>query len=160
MQFADVVIAACMRCLTLYLVLNPRINYTVLLHDYADDEDLVDYFETLVEDLHTHYQRHYYVSTQDFIAEQIELSQMALSSSSRNQLFALKVNFTARYWKKECLNRDELEEYFNVEQEHFETCKPLEWWVGCHAQFPNLFRLAHDILTIPGMFLIFLLFRV
>jgi hypothetical protein len=51
---------------------------------------------------------------------------MALSSSLRNQSFPLKVNFTAMYQKKKHLNYDELEEYFNMEQEHFETCNPLE----------------------------------
>lgn len=64
----------------------------------------------------------------------------------------MSVNFTARYMKKERLHYDELEEYFKVEQEQWERCNPLEWWVGCRAQFCNLFSLARDILTIPSMF--------
>jgi hypothetical protein len=61
-----------------------------------------------------------------------------------------KVNFTSRYKKKDTLLRDELEEYFKLPHEDFETCKPLEWWVGQRAQFPNLYCLARDIFSIPG----------
>ena len=46
---------------------------------------------------------------------------------------------------------NELEEYFKLLPEDFEKCDPIKWWVGRRAQFPNLFRLAHDILCIPGM---------
>jgi len=63
-----------------------------------------------------------------------------------------KVNFTLRYKKKDTLLRDELEEYFKLPHEDFDLCKPLEWWVGQQAQFPNLFCLARDIFSIPGMF--------
>ncbi len=48
--------------------------------------------------------------------------------------------------------RDELEEYFKLPREDFDLCSPLEWWVGRQAQFPNLYCLATDILSIPGMF--------
>ena len=45
---------------------------------------------------------------------------------------------------------NELEEYFNLPPEDFETCNPIHWWMGRHAQFPNLFWFAQDILCIPG----------
>ena len=146
----SLIIAVCVRCVSHYLVLDPRINYKVLLEDYQDDQDLVDYLESSVLDLRTHYQRHYQASTtHDSLAELNQLTQVtssrALSSKNRSA-----VNFTARYSKKERLDRNELEEYFKVDQESWELCNPLEWWVGCHAQFPNLFQLACDILTIPG----------
>ena len=81
---------------------------------------------------------------------------MQVTSSSRDQLL-MSVNFTARYMKKEQLHHDKLEEYFKVEQEQWKQCNPLKWWVGHHAQFPNLFGLACDILTIPNTFPIFFL---
>ena len=150
------VIAVCMRCVSHYLVLDPCINYKVLLEDYQDDQDLVDYLESSVLDLCMHYQRHYQASTShNSLAGPIQPTQVTLSWALllKNQL---AVNFTARYSKREQLYHDELEEYFRVDQEPWELCNPLEWWVGCHTQFPNLFQLACDILTIPGTFTVLL----
>ena len=47
---------------------------------------------------------------------------------------------------------NELEEFFLLLQEDFETCDPLQWWVGRCSQFPNLSHFARDILSMPGMF--------
>jgi hypothetical protein len=135
--------------LTLYLVLDPRINYKQLQIDYENDEDLLHYLEMSVLDLRAHYRDRYHTTSQYTPPEPIKPTQVA--SSSRNRL-PLNVNFTARYSTKEAVERDELEEYFKVDREDkWELCNPLEWWVGRHAQFPNLFKLARDILTIPGM---------
>jgi hypothetical protein len=41
-----------------------------------------------------------------------------------------KVNFTSRYKKKNQLSCDELEEFFKLPHKDFDTCKPLQWWVG------------------------------
>jgi hypothetical protein len=61
-----------------------------------------------------------------------------------------KVNFTARYKKRPSTLKDELEELYKLPQEDFETCDPIKWWAGQCSQFPNLSRLACDILAIPG----------
>jgi hypothetical protein len=61
-----------------------------------------------------------------------------------------KVNFTAQYCWKEQLTIDELEEFFKLPQEDFDSCDLLHWWMGRKAQFPNLFCLAHNIFSIPG----------
>jgi hypothetical protein len=53
-------------------------------------------------------------------------------------------SFTARYRRKE--------EYFKLPAKDFDTCNPIQWWVGRRSQFPRLFQLAHDILYIPGMY--------
>ena len=45
---------------------------------------------------------------------------------------------------------NELEEYFQLPQEDFDTCNPLAWWAGHCSQFPNLSRFACDVLRIPG----------
>jgi hypothetical protein len=65
----------------------------------------------------------------------------------------LKVNFTSRYNRKNQLSCNELEEYFKLLCEDFDTCKPLRWWVEWQAQFPTLYCLTQDLLMIPGMFL-------
>ena len=44
-----------------------------------------------------------------------------------------------------------LEEYFKLPREDFDSCDPLQWWLGHCAQFPNLYRLVCDIFSIPGM---------
>ena len=59
-------------------------------------------------------------------------------------------SFTARYRRKEKNSINELEEYFKLPAEDFNSCNPIHWWIGQWAQFPNLFCMARDILCIPG----------
>jgi hypothetical protein len=47
---------------------------------------------------------------------------------------------------------DEVQEYFKLPCENFDTCGPLQWWAGRRLQFPNLSRFARNILSIPGEF--------
>ena len=63
-----------------------------------------------------------------------------------------RVNFMERYKKKVADNRDELEEYFKLQREEWEI-DPLQWWVARKGQFPNLYCLARNIMTIPGEFI-------
>ena len=48
---------------------------------------------------------------------------------------------------------DEVQEYFKLPRENFDTCNPLRWWAGHRSQFSNLSRFARDILSIPGEFM-------
>ena len=48
---------------------------------------------------------------------------------------------------------NELDEFYKLPQEDFDLCKPLEWWLGRRSQFPNLYCLACDLFSIPGMFI-------
>ena len=52
---------------------------------------------------------------------------------------------------------NELDEFYKLPQENFDSCKPLEWWLGRRSQFPNLYHLTHDLFSIPGMFINFLM---
>ncbi|KAJ8488939.1 hypothetical protein ONZ45_g13779 [Pleurotus djamor] len=61
-----------------------------------------------------------------------------------------KINFTKRYQQKDRPDADQLLDFFKVPQESFDHCDPIKWWVGRKSQFPDLFRLARDILSIPG----------
>ena len=63
-----------------------------------------------------------------------------------------KVDFTSRYRNLPQAFTDEVQEYFKLPRENFDTCDPLQWWAGCRSQFPNLSRFARDILSIPGEF--------
>jgi len=129
-----------------FLVLDPRISYEGVCKDYVQDPDLLTYLESLKSMLHTHYIKHYSSHTS------------SLSQSTGNSIQSTadesptKVDFTSRYKKKDALLHDELEEFFKLPHEDYDMCKPLEWWVGQQAQFPNLYCLARDIFSIPGMF--------
>ena len=57
-------------------------------------------------------------------------------------------NFTSHFQQKAKAAINELDEFFKLPQEDFKTCNPIYWWFGHHAQFPNLFWLAQDILCI------------
>ena len=46
---------------------------------------------------------------------------------------------------------DELLEFWSLPQEDFDGIDPLEWCLGQCAQFPQLYRLARDAFSIPGM---------
>ena len=61
-----------------------------------------------------------------------------------------KVNFTARYKKHPSVRRDQLEEYFKLPREDFDTCDPISWWLGRRSQFPDVFVFARDLLAIPS----------
>jgi len=63
-----------------------------------------------------------------------------------------KVDFTSRYRNLPQAFTDEVQEYFKLPRENFDTCDPLQWWAGRRSQFPNLSRFARDILSIPGKF--------
>jgi hypothetical protein len=126
-------------------VLDPRISYEGACEDYADDPDLLAYLEVTKSKLHAYYNQHYANHTNTSHKTMSDSSQSVTSDGSPS-----KVNFTSRYKKKENILRDELEEYFKLTREDFDTCKPLEWWLGRRAQFPNLYCLARDLFSIPG----------
>ena len=63
-----------------------------------------------------------------------------------------KVDFTSRYRNLPQAFTDEVQEYFKLPRENFDTCDPLRWWAGRCSQFPNLSRFARDIFSIPGKF--------
>jgi hypothetical protein len=68
-----------------------------------------------------------------------------------------KVDFTSRYKKRgsAATISNELAEYFGLTSvpEPFETVNPLQWRYSRRRQFPQLYRLARNVLCIPGIFL-------
>ena len=118
--------------------------------DYAGDSDLLGYLEFSKSMLHTYYINHYSCHADS-------LSQSTNTTQSTSDESPSVVNFTSRYKKKDTQSCNELEEYFKLQHEDFDPCNPLEWWVGQQAQFPNLYCLARDILSVPGMFFFWLL---
>lgn len=130
------------------LVLDPRISYDGIYEDYSDDPSLLQYLDEAMEELRKHYTANYArrADTQRAFPDQPQVH----ASSSAGDLSPSKVSFTSRYRRKDNIDRDELGEYFKLPREDWDHCNPLRWWVGRRTQFPCLFRLARDILTIPG----------
>ena len=125
-------------------MLDPRISYEGLKEDYAQDADLLTDLEKAKSALHTFYHDNYSNITSSTDKRSSTTAPLIQNGSPR------KVDFTARYKRTNRRVSDELEDYFKLGQEDFDTCRPLDWWWGRRAQFPNLYRLARDILSIPG----------
>ena len=128
------------------LVLDPRISYEGVKEDYEDDEDLLTHLEDSRSHLDQYFKQNYVKAKHG-----TGLSATGSTSSIGPEVGSpTKVNFTARYQKKGRLEVDELEEYYKLPHEDFDSCDPLKWWLGRRAQFPNLYRLVCDIFSIPG----------
>jgi hypothetical protein len=127
------------------LVLDPRISYEGLKADYADDGLLLNHLEESKTRLATYFDRHYAAeetpTPSSTPSESISASPMGGSPQK---------SFTARYRRKEKAATNELDEFFKLPAEDFDACNPIRWWVGRRGQFPHLFRLARDVLCIPG----------
>jgi hAT family C-terminal dimerisation region len=132
-----------------------------LKDEYQDDPDLSIHLETAKVDLRRYFNEIYLFKPSELSeSHHIPLSSSATFSSisSSSQATASitasespKKNFTPRFQCKRAA-RDELLEFWNLQQEDFETCDPLQWWLGRRAQFPNLYRLSRDIFPLPGKF--------
>lgn len=123
--------------------------YSGLKDDYTSDSSLLDYLESAKSDLSLHYTLYYAHTTADPPTQSISSTSNA---SISKQAGPPKFNFTARYKKRDRHTSDELEEYLKLHPEDFDSCDPFEWWLGRRAQFPRLYRLATDVLSIPGKF--------
>ncbi|ESK82481.1 ac transposase [Moniliophthora roreri MCA 2997] len=126
-------------------LLDPRISYVGLQDDFADDVILSDNLEDFKAQLHTFFNETY--------ANHLPCNSFQESSASTN--LALKgsphkMNFTSYYTKKLQLETNELEEYFKLAPQDFDTTDPIDWWYHHHKVFPNLYCLARDLLAIPG----------
>ena len=45
-------------------------------------------------------------------------------------------------------------EFWNLPQEDFDACDPLQWWLGslghCTTQFPQLYHIVHYVLILDN----------
>jgi hypothetical protein len=129
------------------VVLDPRISYEGLRQDYASEPDLLSDLDTSKEALKDYFVANYCpvdsVETPD-----IPDDTMAPDSSPQ------KFDFTKRYRRHSPTSiHAELDDYFRVTSQAAPwEVDPLLWWSSRREQFPNLYRLARDILCVPGMF--------
>lgn len=138
-----------------------------LKDEFADDVDLAKYLEVSKAKLQTYFKQNYScpslqanssLSTPSLagpsLSSVVSTSMSSISSPSGSPQKSL----TARFQRKHT-SPDELLEFWSLPQEDFEIIDPLQWWLGRRAQFPQLYRLARDIFSIPGMLLYYFFFN-
>ena len=126
-------------------MLDPRISYEGLKEEYGDDPTLSNHLDESKMNLFSYFEENYATPHSATPSSPPPTVVQALPMDGSPQK-----SFTARYHRKEKYSTNELEEYFKLPAEDFDTCNPIQWWVGRRSQFPRLFRLACDILCIPG----------
>jgi hAT family C-terminal dimerisation region len=125
--------------------------YEGLEEDFATDPDLLAHLATSKERLQVFFNTDYAPRSRQSVSRQGSSTSVASLGSPQ------KVDFTSRYQKKERVVVNELDEYFKLPREDFDTCEPLNWWRGRRSQFPRLYRLVLDIFSIPGKLCIIIL---
>jgi hypothetical protein len=128
------------------LVLDPCISYEGMKLDYADNAILSDHLEDSKSSLFDYFNANY---TKGIPVPPLS-SPSTHDQSAPTATGSPQKSFTARYRRKEKTSVNELEEYFKLPTEDFDSCHPIHWWIGRRAQFPNLFCMACDMLSIPG----------
>ena len=123
-------------------MLDPRISYEGLKQDYGDDLMLSNHLEDSKTQLFSYFDEHYPAPTPS-LPTSAPVQALPMDGSPQK-------SFTARYHRKVKYSANELEEYFKLPAEDFDTCNPIQWWVSRQSQYPRLFQLARDILCIPG----------
>ena len=138
------------------VVLDPRISYKHLKEDFANDATLLQDLEKAKLELHTYFHENY-VSGNGTSTAPSGTGIHGEGRSNEAGASSSTTNFMARYRRREAQVVDELEEYFKLAPEEFETCNPFEWWRARRSNQVgrDLHRLALDILCIPGMFIFF-----
>jgi hypothetical protein len=118
---------------------------------------MVQHLEGAKEELRRHYQDSYKKKAASRpIVSPSASTPVGPVRSSASSGSPQKVNFLARYKRQTQVSKDELEEFWKLPAEDFEICDPIQWWAGRRSQFPDLSRLARDILAIPGEFAFFI----
>lgn len=136
-------------------VLDPRISYDCLREDAEADSDTggVIHLDESRDALREYYQL-YYASQ----ASQLQRADVGGSTLHASPKKDDSFDFTARYKRRSPSTEGELEVYFKLSREDIRECDPVRWWGSRCGQFPNLSRLARDLLTIPGKLIAYSLF--
>jgi hypothetical protein len=132
-----------------YAVLDPRIGYIGVKDDYADDIELHKDLLKSKAALEVHFNQFYAGRHTSPSTSSISSTSMAVSTESTH-------DFTARFRKRPQSLQSEVEEFFNLPPQDFQSCHPIRWWYSNRHRFPNLYCLARDVLAIPGRLSLFL----
>jgi hypothetical protein len=106
-------------------VLDPQISYEGMRADYADDLALCDHLEQSRFNLINYFNENYAnIIPAPLSSPSISIQSAPIAAGSPQK------SFTARYRRKEKPSVNELEEYFKLPAEDFDTCNPIHWWIG------------------------------
>jgi hypothetical protein len=136
-----------------------------LKDEFSGDVDLLNQLEAAKLNLRSHFDAKYRdtahntsLANPTILSSTPSSSMLSVTSDSSSSVShshgSPQKNFMARFHRKRA-RIDELAEFWKLPQEDFQVCDPVQWWYGRRAQFPNLYRLARDILSIPGIYSIF-----
>ena len=132
---------------SLYLVLDPRIGYTGLVADCEGDVTSLWELEQAKDNLEDYFCARYCTSASRPSTPHPLSSPATLLSAHDSPE---KVDFTAHYETLPVESIDEWEVFLSLKHESFTTCDPIWCWGGCSSRFPQISKLARDILSIPG----------
>ncbi|KAG9221990.1 hypothetical protein CCMSSC00406_0009198 [Pleurotus cornucopiae] len=121
-------------------LLDPRIAYKGLKEDYKDDETLLSGLEKSKATLRAHFNEFYRAPP----------APDPSTTTTLQSISPADYDFMARYEIKDRVSVDELEEFWNLPREDIRTCDPIQWWYSRRHHFPSLYRLARNLLAIPG----------
>jgi len=93
--------------------------------DSDDDSTLSDHLEQSRLNLFTYFNRNYVK-----VDDRSSSSAPPLSVPTPPIVGSPQKSFTAQYRRKEKSSINELEEYFILPAEDFDTCDPIHWWMG------------------------------
>lgn len=128
-------------------------NYNGLKKEFQDEHDHLEYLEEMKRKLENHFTVDYF----DDGADHEETSRKTSGSDSQSSTTPfdrdeMEFNFMACFEMEDPVVEDELEPYFKLPQEKAQGCDPVSWWYAKRKTFPRLYRLARDIMTVPGIY--------
>ncbi|KAF5324671.1 hypothetical protein D9611_004416 [Ephemerocybe angulata] len=121
-------------------LLDPRISYQGLRSSFSDDPSLL----TFLDDSRLKLENHYHDMYEPFLPSHPPPT----TSTTHTPSFAF--DFMAAFQQAPAPTSSEIDSYFRLPIEDFRTCDPVQWWHKQRFQFPRLYKLARDILSIPG----------
>jgi hypothetical protein len=132
------------------VVLDPRVTYHGALEAASDDLEL----RSDIRDSHAAFIRHYHAHYSALPT----LSGTSASDPTRgspteqdDEFFSL---FT-RGRQSVLAPQQELDTFLSLRPDSYSTSSdPVKWWASRRSQFPRLSRMARDIFSIPGQFLV------
>ncbi|KAF5348215.1 hypothetical protein D9758_014636 [Tetrapyrgos nigripes] len=133
------------------MLLDPRIDREALEADYEEDPTLAGHLNTSRQQLRRYFNTNY-ISNHTPLQSTSSTSSIASIGSSDiiHVDGSPQKKFKSKYHRKVDAVHDELTEFWKLPPEDSENCDPIVWWAGHKAMYPNLYRLALDIFSIPG----------
>ena len=106
-------------------MLDPCISYEGLKVNYGNDVMLSNHLEDSKTNLFDYFNEHYATLHSPTLPLPLPTAIQSIPMDGSPQK-----SFMARYCQKEKYSKNELKEYFKLPAEDFNTCDPIQWWVG------------------------------